>query len=40
VVLVEQFANHGIWMAMTIFMIARAVTLGWKYPALERLFER
>lgn len=39
-VLVERYDNHGVWMAMCIFMIARGVTLGWKYPALERLFQR
>lgn len=34
--LVPRFANHGLWMALLIFFVARAVTLGFKYPALER----
>ncbi len=38
-VLVEQLDNHGLWAAFTIFMIARAVTLGIRYPAVEKLVE-
>ncbi|MEL6584126.1 MAG: MATE family efflux transporter, partial [Pseudomonadota bacterium] len=34
--LVAAFGNHGLWGALVVFFIARAVTLGWKYPALER----
>lgn len=30
------FGNHGLWAAMTIFFIARAVTLYARYPALVR----
>ncbi|MDA0262119.1 MAG: MATE family efflux transporter, partial [Proteobacteria bacterium] len=30
------WGNHGLWFAFMIFMIARAVTLGLGYPALER----
>ncbi len=35
-VLVPRFGNHGLWAALLIFFVARAVTLGFKYPALER----
>ena len=37
--LVPSFANHGLWAAFAIFMIGRAVTLGFYYPALERSVE-
>jgi MATE family multidrug resistance protein len=30
------FGNHGLWAAMSVSFVARGVTLGWKYPALER----
>ena len=30
------FGNHGLWMALTIFMVARAITLGVLYPRIER----
>ena len=33
--LLEPFGNHGLWACMNLFFIARGVTLGWKYPALE-----
>ncbi len=33
-VLVPLFANHGIWMAQSVFFAVRAVTLAVKYPAL------
>lgn len=33
--LLPAFGNHGLWAAMLIFYVARAVTLGVKYPALE-----
>ncbi len=35
-VLVPLYANHGLWAAYLVFMVARAVTLGAAYPALER----
>ena len=35
-VLVPLFQNHGLWLALLISFVARGVTLGWKYPALER----
>lgn len=28
--------NHGLWLALLISFVARGITLGWKYPALER----
>ncbi len=37
--LIPVWNNHGLWMAMLIFMIARAVTLALCYPALERSVE-
>lgn len=30
------WGNHGLWLAMTVLWIARAVTLAARYPALER----
>ncbi len=36
VVLVPVLGNHGLWLALLVSFVARAVTLGWKYPALER----
>lgn len=34
--LVPAFDNHGLWAALLISFVARGVTLGLKYPALER----
>ncbi len=34
--LVPPFGNHGLWIAMLIWFVARGVTLGLRYPALER----
>lgn len=34
--LVPLWGNHGLWAALTLFMGARAVTLGVRYPSLER----
>ncbi|WP_306151901.1 MATE family efflux transporter [Roseovarius sp. MMSF_3281] len=34
--LVPQFGNHGLWLALLISFVARAATLGARYPALER----
>jgi MATE family multidrug resistance protein len=28
--------NHGLWLALTVFMVARGVTLIVQLPALER----
>ncbi len=33
--LVERFGNNGLWAAFIGYVIARAVTLGWYYPALR-----
>ncbi len=35
-ILVPTLGNHGLWLALTILMIARAATLGWLYPRLEK----
>ena len=35
-VLLPLFGNHGLWAALTLFLVVRAVTLGARYPALER----
>ena len=35
-VLLPPFGNHGLWAALLLFFVARAVTLGARYPALER----
>ncbi|MEM7269133.1 MAG: MATE family efflux transporter [Pseudomonadota bacterium] len=34
-VLIEAFGNHGLWAGLLVFFIARGVTLGLRYPALE-----
>ncbi len=34
--LVPMFGNHGLWAAMLIAFVTRGVTLGLRYPALER----
>ncbi len=34
--LVPAFANHGLWLALAVFMVARGVTLSVAYPALAR----
>lgn len=35
-ILVPLAGNHGLWIAMLISFIARAITLGLRYPSLER----
>ena len=35
-VLVPAFGNHGLWAAMLIAFVTRGITLGLKYPGLER----
>lgn len=35
VVLIPLFGNHGLWMSLLISFVARGVTLGLRYPALE-----
>lgn len=32
--LMALWGNHGLWLALHISFVARAVSLGWKYPAL------
>lgn len=34
--LVPMLGNHGLWLAMLISFVVRAITLGARYPALER----
>ncbi|RLJ59274.1 MATE family multidrug resistance protein [Litoreibacter meonggei] len=33
--LMPAFGNHGLWMSLLVLFVARAVTLGLRYPALE-----
>jgi MATE family multidrug resistance protein len=35
-VLTPLYGNHGLWASLMVFFIARAITLGARYPALER----
>ena len=35
VLLIPGFGNHGLWAGIMVFFVARAVTLGARYPALE-----
>jgi len=35
-ILVPWLGNHGLWAALLVSFVARAVTLGLRYPALER----
>jgi MATE family multidrug resistance protein len=35
-ILLPAFGNHGIWAALMVLLVARALTLGVRYPALER----
>ena len=36
IVLIPALGNHGLWVALLISFVARGVTLGLRYPALER----
>ncbi|MEE9427244.1 MAG: MATE family efflux transporter [Paracoccaceae bacterium] len=38
--LVPVYQNHGLWMALMVLNITRAVTLGWGYLALEALADK
>ncbi|MEM1431278.1 MAG: MATE family efflux transporter [Pseudomonadota bacterium] len=40
IVLTPGLGNHGLWAAMIISFLARGVTLGLRYPALERAARR
>jgi MATE family multidrug resistance protein len=31
----QAFGNHGLWCALSIFMVLRAVTLAFYYPRIE-----
>lgn len=35
-ILVPLYGNHGLWMSLLISFVARAITLGARYPQLER----
>ncbi len=39
-VLVPQIGNHGLWLSLLVSFVVRALTLGWKYPALEAAADR
>ena len=30
------WGNHGLWAALSVFFVARAITLGWRLPGIER----
>lgn len=34
--LIPSYGNHGLWMSLLISFIARGITLGFRYPKLER----
>ena len=34
--LVPLMGNHGLWLSLIVSLVARTVTLGARYPALER----
>ncbi|MCP5074715.1 MAG: MATE family efflux transporter [Rhodobacteraceae bacterium] len=36
VLLMPAFGNHGLWASLILFFVVRGVTLGLRYPALER----
>ncbi|MDV4145316.1 MULTISPECIES: MATE family efflux transporter [Shimia] len=37
--LIPVFDNHGLWLALLVSFVARGLTLGMRYPALERAAE-
>ena len=37
-VLIPALGNHGLWLSLMVFMVARAVTLGWYYPKIRMGF--
>ncbi len=37
--LIPPYGNHGLWLAMTVFMAARAITLAVYYPRIEKEIE-
>jgi MATE family multidrug resistance protein len=38
--LVSLFGNHGLWLAVAIFLAARAVTLYLRFPRLVRTIDQ
>jgi MATE family multidrug resistance protein len=38
-ILTSLYANHGLWIALLVFMVVRAITLGMWYPRIERAAE-
>jgi len=34
-ILLPAYGNDGLWAALMVFFVARAVTLAWRYPRLE-----
>ena len=38
--LMPIFGNHGLWASLMVSFVARTITLGLRYPALERAAER
>ena len=34
-ILVPWLGNHGLWAALMVLNVTRALTLGWRYPRLE-----
>jgi MATE family multidrug resistance protein len=38
--LMGLIGNHGLWLALLVSFVARGVTLGLRYPALERAARR
>ena len=40
VALLPLLGNHGLWAALLISFVARGITLGLRYPALEAEAER
>lgn len=39
-ILIPRMGNHGLWLAMMVFMVIRAVTLGAWYPRITRDLSR
>lgn len=37
--LVPQWGNHGLFLGLSLFMLIRAITLGWYYPRIVRAIE-
>ncbi|MEQ8666029.1 MAG: MATE family efflux transporter [Rhodospirillales bacterium] len=37
---VDALGNHGLWLAFSIFMAMRGVTLAWRFPALVALIDK